>query len=81
MASGSVWKARSQAAYQGYSHLSGIEMMSLVQHVEPVPVPELLAPVLEGTRVVLLQPLVPVEEVELLGPEHAGERLAHHAFA
>src|SRR6185369_11697223 len=23
-----VWKARSQAAYQGYSHLSGIEMMS-----------------------------------------------------
>ena len=27
IASGSVWKARSQAAYQGYSHLSGIEMM------------------------------------------------------
>ena len=26
--SGSVWKARSQAAYQGYSHLSGMEMMS-----------------------------------------------------
>src|SRR6187397_3299647 len=23
-----VWKARSQAAYHGYSHLSGIEMMS-----------------------------------------------------
>ncbi len=23
-----TWKARSQAAYQGYSHLSGIEMMS-----------------------------------------------------
>src|SRR5882757_4411532 len=23
-----AWKARSQAAYQGYSHLSGIEMMS-----------------------------------------------------
>src|SRR5262249_40826936 len=23
-----LWKARSQAAYQGYSHLSGIEMMS-----------------------------------------------------
>ena len=23
-----VWKARSQAANQGYSHLSGIEMMS-----------------------------------------------------
>src|SRR6185437_4675266 len=27
-ASGTVWKARSQAANQGYSHLSGIEMMS-----------------------------------------------------
>ena len=27
---------------------------------------------------VLLQPLVPVEEVELLAPEHPGERLAHH---
>src|SRR5260370_5259286 len=26
--SGSVWKGRSQAAYQGYSHLSGMEMMS-----------------------------------------------------
>src|SRR5512136_2942353 len=25
---GSVWKARSQAAYQGYSHLSGMEMTS-----------------------------------------------------
>ena len=23
-----TWKARSQAAYHGYSHLSGIEMMS-----------------------------------------------------
>ena len=28
MESGSVWKARSQAAYHGYSHLSGMEMMS-----------------------------------------------------
>ena len=27
-ASGMVWKARSQAANQGYSHLSGMEMMS-----------------------------------------------------
>src|SRR3990172_12594787 len=26
--SGSVWNARSQAAYQGYSHLSGMEMTS-----------------------------------------------------
>jgi hypothetical protein len=27
-ASDVVWKARSQAAYQGYSHLSGIEITS-----------------------------------------------------
>ena len=27
-ASGIVWNARSQAAYHGYSHLSGIEMTS-----------------------------------------------------
>jgi hypothetical protein len=28
VAMGSMWKARSQAAYQGYSHLSGMEMTS-----------------------------------------------------
>ena len=28
MASGMQWKARSQAAYQGYSHLSGIDTTS-----------------------------------------------------
>ena len=28
MASATAWKARSQAAYQGYSHLSGMEMTS-----------------------------------------------------
>ncbi len=27
-ANGIMWNARSQAAYQGYSHLSGIEMTS-----------------------------------------------------
>ena len=27
-ASATVWKARSHAAYHGYSHLSGIEMTS-----------------------------------------------------
>ena len=27
-ASATQWNARSQAAYQGYSHLSGIDMMS-----------------------------------------------------
>ena len=30
MPSGIMWNARSHAAYHGYSHLSGIEMMSLL---------------------------------------------------
>ena len=36
-----VWKARSQAANQGYSHLSGMEMMSnpsKLRHLEFRPV-------------------------------------------
>ena len=32
---------------------------------------------MEGVGVVLVQPLVTVEEIELLGPEHAGDGLAH----
>jgi hypothetical protein len=70
--SGSVWKARSQAAYQGYSHLSGMEMMSFVQHVEPLRVPGIVISGMERVGVVLVQPVVTVEEEELLAPEHAG---------
>ena len=50
----------------------------LVDHVEPLSVPEVAAAVVEGVGVVFLQPRVAVEVVELLGPEHAGEGLAHH---
>ena len=33
---------------------------------------------MEGIGVVLVEPVVAVEEVELLAPKHAGEGLAHH---
>ena len=49
----------------------------LVHHMVPLPVPEVAAAAIEGVGVVLVQPLVTVEEVELLGPEHAGDGLAH----
>ena len=35
-------------------------------------------PECSGIGVMLLEPVVDVEEVELLGPQHAGQRLAHH---
>ncbi len=49
----------------------------LVQHVEPLRVPGVAISGMEGVGVVLVQPVVTVEEVELLAPEHAGDGLAH----
>ena len=49
----------------------------VVDHVEPLLVPGGAAPGLERVGVVLLQPLIRVEGVVLLGPEHAGDGLAH----
>ena len=76
-ASGMQWKARSQAAYQGYSHLSGIEMMSALFRWRQ----SALRPCLRSgggggwsgspsshKRHVVVE--------ELLAPDHAGERLA-----
>src|SRR6516164_5603212 len=66
-ASATQWNARSQAANQGYSHLSGIDMMSKAlkfRHRE--------------LRRIPVQPPADVVVVELLAPQHAGERLAHH---
>ena len=71
-----VWNARSQAAYQGYSHLSGMEMtspFSMWNH-SVFRTPRRTAR--ERVRLVLLQPPVEVEVVVLLRPEHTGERLA-----
>ena len=50
----------------------------LVQHVEPLRVPGIVIAGMEGVGVVLVQPVVTVEEEELFAPEHAGEGLAHH---
>ena len=50
----------------------------LVQHVEPLRVPGMSVSGMERVGVVLVQPVVTVEEEELLAPEHAGDGLAHH---
>ena len=72
-----TWKARSQAAYHGYSHLSGIEMMSALYMWCQWSLRGAACVRLERIRAVLLEPLVDVVVVELLGPQHAGERLPH----
>ncbi len=50
----------------------------LVHHMEPLRVPRGTIPGMEGVGVVFVQPVVAVEEVELLAPQHAGDGLAHH---
>ena len=50
----------------------------VVDHVEPLAVPEVAAAVMERVGAVLLQPRIAVPVVVLLGPEHAGDGLAHH---
>ena len=71
------WNARSHAAYHGYSHLSGIEMMSALLRWSH----SRLRPCLRSAgggdlRLVALQPLRHVVVEELLAPDHSGERLA-----
>ena len=50
----------------------------LVQHVEPLRVPGVAISGMQWVRVVFVQPVVAVEEEELLAPEHAGQRLTHY---
>ena len=50
----------------------------LVDHVVPLRVPGGTISGMEGIGVVLVQPVVAVEEEELLAPQHAGDGLAHH---
>ena len=70
------WKARSQAAYQGYSHLSGIEMTSLLLWCRH----RLLRPCLRlrrrRTRRIPIEPLRDIEVENLLAPDQTGQRLA-----
>ena len=73
------WKARSQAAYQGYSHLSGMEMMSaLTRCVQSLSRPLLREAGGFGMAGVAGEPAAHVHVVVLLGPQHAGEGLALH---
>ena len=73
-----VWNARSHAAYQGYSHLSGIEMMCVIDHVEPFAVAHVPAVPLHRIGIVFHQPLLHIEDEVLFAPEHSSQRLAHH---
>ena len=78
-ANGTQWKARSQAAYQGYSHLSGHRDDVAVVEVRPLVVPAVLARLGGGgARRVAVEPVVDDVVVELLRPEQPGERLALH---
>ena len=72
-----VWKARSQAAYQGYSHLSGIEITSSFIMWNHSVLRTRRPWVVQRIDVVLAQPAVGVEQVVLLRPEHPGQGLAH----
>ena len=73
-----MWKARSQAAYQGYSHLSGMEITSaLCMWCQPSLRGAGLARRLERVRAAFLQPPIHIVVVELLAPQHAGQGLTH----
>ena len=75
-----VWKARSQAAYHGYCPLVRHRDHFGVEHVGPLGVPHART---YRTRplvtAVLFEPLLQIEVVKLLAPQHAGQSLAVHA--
>ena len=76
VASGMQWNAKSHAAYQGYSHLSGIERMSALLRLQPLAVAAVLAAVgWRGLIGVAVEPCRHIQEVELLAPDHSGKRL------
>ena len=78
-ASATQWKARSQAAYHGYSHGSGIEITSMLFRCVHSRLRPFQRAVRRRRRVGLaLEPAQHVVVEELLAPEHPGERLAHH---
>ena len=78
-ARGTQWKARSHAAYHGYSHLSGMEMTSaLLRWRHSWLRPYLRCVGWRGQGRVTLEPAVDVEVEELLGPQHPGQGLAQH---
>ena len=78
IASATVWNARSHDAYHGYSHVSGIEITSSLIMWNQLRLRDVRSlRVAQRVHVVLLEPAVEIEEVELLAPQHPGQRLAH----
>ena len=74
-----VWKARSQAANHGYSQGSGIDRMSRASRLsQPALRPVAAFRRWRRLRRVAVQPALHVVAVELLAPDHPGERLAGH---
>src|SRR5262249_25403164 len=78
-ASTTQWKLKSQAAYQGDSHLSGMASTSRLSRLHHAEVPP-GGPRGGGRRWrrVAGQPAVYVVVVDLLAPAHAGEGPPHH---
>ena len=72
-----AWNAKSQAAYQGYSHLSGIEMMFSFTMWNHSLFRMCGAPRPHRVGAVFLQPFVHIEIEVLLAPEHPRQRLTH----
>ena len=71
------WKAKSHAAYHGYSHLSGIEMTCwFTMWNQSLFRMDCLAG-LHRIDAMFHEPLVEVEVKVLLGPQHPGQRLPH----
>ena len=80
-ANGIMWNARSHAANQGYSHLSGMEMTSRLNRCRQ----SWLRPFLRAVRRrrlvgVAVEPVLDDVVVELLGPEQPGVRLPGDAL-
>ena len=67
-----MWNARSQAANHGYSHLSGIEMMSRLKEVRPVAIAAELSrwPAALAVRIAV-EPVSNDVVVELFAPQQA----------
>ena len=78
MASGRQWNARSQAAYHGYSHLSGMDTTSWLTmwNQDSLRVPRRVGD-RSGWTWRSRSHTVYVEVIALLGPQHSGQRLAH----
>src|SRR3954447_24805480 len=78
-ASATQWNARSQAAYQGYSHLSGIETMSALSRCRQWALRPWRWPSGGGgLGRVAVEPGRDVVVEELLAPDHPGEGLPLH---